>query len=392
MKINYIVAVLLCCMSCVQRTSREQIVSNTDGQIDTSNSYGIRNSIIPVDFDKPDEVSMLDYFKSVELIPLETHPEALIGQLRKIIYYKDRYYTLDRQQFIVHVFDDEGKFVFKIDKRGQGPGEYSMLDDIHINGYTGHLELLCPMGFVYDYDLSGEYVKTTWVTNEHLRAVHEIIAIDENTLVFFARAESNKIFYYDLDKEKIRHEEFEEDRDIGSFSCYYSFYQYNGEWYFIRPYHNVVYKVGGEGLEESYAWDFGSKYKYDRDGRHAGFSNESRNNPYKRIDEANSKFPVRMFASGQNNRYVLAQIIFKTNFVNAIYDKSVGQCKYIPRFAEGVQFRPIVVTDEYVLGYCNPGELENYVTESMLDEKNRRVFNELIHADANPVILKYLFK
>jgi hypothetical protein len=45
-----------------------------------------------------------------------------------------------------------------------------------------------------------------------------------------------------------------------------------------------------------------------------------------------------------------------------------------------------------VLGYCNPGELEQYVVESMLDGENRTVFNELIHADANPVILKYLFK
>ncbi|MDR2119831.1 MAG: hypothetical protein LBP64_03010 [Tannerella sp.] len=99
-----------------------------------------------------------------------------------------------------------------------------------------------------------------------------------------------------------------------------------------------------------------------------------------------------MFASGQNSRYVMAQIIFKTKFVNAIYDKSSGKSKYISCFAEEVLFRPIVVTDEYVLGYCNPGELEEYVAENMLDEKNRKTFNELIREDANPVILKYHFK
>jgi hypothetical protein len=57
-----------------------------------------------------------------------------------------------------------------------------------------------------------------------------------------------------------------------------------------------------------------------------------------------------------------------------------------------VLFRPIIVTDEYVLGYCNPGELEQYVTEDMLDEESRKEYNELIHVDANPVILKYYFK
>ncbi|MDR0757350.1 MAG: 6-bladed beta-propeller [Tannerella sp.] len=37
-------------------------------------------------------------------------------------------YTLDRQQSIVHVFDGTGKCVFKIDRRGQGSGEYPMND------------------------------------------------------------------------------------------------------------------------------------------------------------------------------------------------------------------------------------------------------------------------
>ncbi|MDR1583357.1 MAG: hypothetical protein LBS55_08905, partial [Prevotellaceae bacterium] len=142
-------------------------------------------------------------------------------------------------------------------------------------------------------------------------------------------------------------------------------------------------------LEESYAWDFG---KYNRDGRYAGFSNDALSNPYKMIEEANAKFPCRMLASGQNNRYVLAQILFKDKYVNAIYDKSVGHCKYIPHFTEQVLFRPMIVTNEYVLGYCNPGELEQYVTEDMLDEESRKEYNELIHVDANPIILKYHFK
>jgi hypothetical protein len=99
-----------------------------------------------------------------------------------------------------------------------------------------------------------------------------------------------------------------------------------------------------------------------------------------------------MFASGQNNRYVIAQILFKGEFVNAIYDKSSGACKYIPHFTEQVLFRPIIITNDYVLGYCNPGELEQYVTEGMLDEESLKEYNQLIHLDANPIILKYHFK
>jgi hypothetical protein len=356
---------------------------------DTLTYYGIKNDIIPVDFDKPAQASVFDYFKSIELIPLETSDEALIGQLRKMVSVQDRYYTLDRQQHIVHVFDKQGKFIFKIDKRGQGPGEYPFLDDIHFNPFSGHLELLCAMGFIYEYDLSGKFIKMTRVTNEHLRAVHELVSLDNNTTVFYARAEPNKIFYYDLGQGKIQHEEFEEHRDIGSFSSYYSFYWYKNDWYFFRPYHNHVYKVGKDRLEDAYAWDFG---KLNRDGRTADFSNEALQNPPKRLEEANAMFPCRMFASGQNNRYVMAQIILKEKFVNAIYDKSIQQGKYIPQFIESVSFRPIIVTNEYVLSFCNPGELEQYLAEDMLDEENRKLFNVLIHLDANPIIIKYYFK
>jgi hypothetical protein len=52
------------------------------------------------------------------------------------------------------------------------------------------------------------------------------------------------------------------------------------------------------------------------------------------IEEAKAKFPCRMIATGQNNRYVIAQILFNGEFVNAIYDKSSGACKYIPHFTE----------------------------------------------------------
>ncbi|MDR2119830.1 MAG: 6-bladed beta-propeller [Tannerella sp.] len=114
----------------MQNASKEQSGSNEKNPNDKTTHYAIRNSTITVDFDKPDEASVFDYFKSVELIPLETNQDVLIGQLRKIIFHNGRYYTFDRQQQTVHVFDDKGKFIFKIDGRGQGPDEYPSLDDM----------------------------------------------------------------------------------------------------------------------------------------------------------------------------------------------------------------------------------------------------------------------
>jgi hypothetical protein len=301
--------------------------------------------------------------------------------------YQDRYYTLDRQQNIVHVFDRQGKFIFKIDKRGQGPGEYPFLDDIAVNP-SGNLELLCAMGFVYEYDLKGKFIQTIHVTSDYLRAVHEFIPLSENTIVFYAAAHHPyRVVYYDLLERKIRKEAFEEADEMGTMFNYSNFYRYNGEWYFYRPFCQDVYKVNENDFAVSFTMDFG---KYNRDFRKTSYSAEARYNHETRYAEVTRQIPYWLSEMGENNRYVIVHIKLNGKFANVIYDKAVQQCKYIPRFTESVIIRPVIVTNEQVLNYCNPGELEQYLTEDMLDEPNRKIFNELIHStDANPIIINY---
>jgi hypothetical protein len=124
----------------------------------------------------------------------------------------------------------------------------------------------------------------------------------------------------------------------------------------------------------------------------ARFSNQAQNDPYKSFEEVNEQFPYWLGETGENNRYVIALIKLKDEFVNLLFDKTVQQSLVIKKFTESVIIHPLIVTNEYVLDYCNPGELEQRLTEGMLDEPNRKVFNELIHLDANPIILKYNFK
>ncbi len=71
-----------------------------------------------VDLDRPEKVSLFDYFRSIELIPLETSSDVLIAGIMKMIVYQDKYYALDKNQCIIFVFDETGKFLYKIGKRG----------------------------------------------------------------------------------------------------------------------------------------------------------------------------------------------------------------------------------------------------------------------------------
>jgi hypothetical protein len=374
----------LCC-SCkqtVQKDTEKVRIANDD----TLSCFSIDNHTIPVDFEKTEQASLSDYFENIELIPLETKDDVLIARLSKLLYYKDRYYVLDKQQHIVFVYDAEGRFIFKIDKQGQGPGEYPFLSNIQINPFTNHLELLCAMGFLYEYDLSGKFIKRHHVTNDHLRAVHEFIPINPHTTVFYAAfSYPFRLVYYDLDKVQITNEVYKEDEAMGSMFNNSNFYFYNGDWYFFRPFDRQVHKVGENGIQVAYTWNFG---KLNQDLKNIHFSESSRNNSQQLYDEVNRQVSYWMDKIGENNRYVIAYIKVEQDFVNIIFDKKMQQSRLMHEYL----IYPHIVTNSYILSYCNPEQLEIFFPTNLLSGKGRELYDKHLSWDDNPIIVKYNFK
>lgn len=65
--------------------------------------------------------------ESYRYIPLETKEESLMGYIQKVIFYEDRIYVRDVETNSVYIFDLTGKFLNKIGKKGQAPGEFTDL-------------------------------------------------------------------------------------------------------------------------------------------------------------------------------------------------------------------------------------------------------------------------
>lgn len=349
-----------------------------------------------VDMDRPEKVSLFDYFRSIELIPLETSPDVLIVGIMKMIVHQDKYYALDPLQCIIFVFDNTGKFLFKIDKKGQGEGEYGFIRDFNINPFSGNLEILEAYGKVHVYDVSGNYIETKRIAFPGFRVVHTLAAVDSHTHVFHTMFEPKKIIYFNLDEKKLMHQEFEENMTLGAFSN--NPYQYQGDWFFFRPVHPVVYKMGKEQLEVAFQFDFGT---YTREGTTAIFSKEGERIFSKTIEELFDQFPYLIQAVRHNSRYVFVSLFWKDtdHKANIIYDKSSGKSKFILDFTEKVLFNSyrgeeIIVTDEYVLMPSQWVDLEKRITQEMLDDRQKEVFEELLQAEMeqNPILIKYWFK
>ena len=348
--------------------------------------------IIFVDMDRPEKASLFDYFRAIELIPLETTRDVLVARIQKIIIHEDRYYMLDIIQSIIFVFDQTGKFIFKIDKKGRGPGEYSFIRDFNINTFSGNLEILEPYGTVYVYDLTGNYIETKRVTYPDFRAVHMFAVVDSHTHVYYAMFQPKKIIYFNLDEKKFLHEELEENSEIGSFATK-SLYSYQDDWYIFRPFHTVVYKFGKERLEPAFKFDFGT---YNRQGTTATFSEETKRSWLKFEEEVFAQFPYAIRTVRHNNQYVMASILWKDSKrkANIIYDKAAGKSKFILDFVEKVEFDPDIITEEFVLRIWHWDELEEYITKEMLDDKQKEIFEGLMQSEmeTNPILVKYWFK
>jgi hypothetical protein len=123
------------------------------------------DSVYTVDFDnipKEKRIYMSSLFKKVRAIPLETVDESLIGYINEVQVFDGKIFVFDNDHVnSVFVFDMDGKFIRKIGRAGQGPGEYVDISDFTIDEINHEIYLMdndmnCIL--VYSID-TGKYIK-----------------------------------------------------------------------------------------------------------------------------------------------------------------------------------------------------------------------------------------
>lgn len=77
------------------------------------------------------EIKSSAVFSSVKCIPLETGEDFLIDKISKMARKNNHLYVADR--LALYKFDLNGSFIAKIEKKGNGPGEYSSISDFEID-------------------------------------------------------------------------------------------------------------------------------------------------------------------------------------------------------------------------------------------------------------------
>ena len=105
-----------------------------------SNNKTNSDAIQKIYFDTNQSVKNFDLKNIVDstvaIIPLETSDHCLISKIDKIEIADNCIYIQDNLAQSIYIFDMEGKYINKINRRGQGPGEYANLSYMTVTDST----------------------------------------------------------------------------------------------------------------------------------------------------------------------------------------------------------------------------------------------------------------
>ena len=123
---------------------------------------------------KEQSMLMSEFFSSVKTIILETDNHILLGKINGIQVHNDLIFLLDTQQDIgISIFNKDGKFIRKIGKKGNGPGEYLTISDFTIDRENDAVYLMdCDLNKIHKYKITGEFESSIALKNANIQSFH----------------------------------------------------------------------------------------------------------------------------------------------------------------------------------------------------------------------------
>ncbi|MGL5682493.1 MAG: 6-bladed beta-propeller [Marinifilaceae bacterium] len=259
---------------------------------------GVNNEIV---IDKQQNAQLSDYIKSSHAVVLETNGDSYIRNVEKIILYQNLLFILDSDKVVV--FDNQGKYISKIDKKGRGYGEYLGISDIGI--FDNRLYILSGYNkMIYVYNFSGDFLDNIKLNDFYNK--FEVVA-------------SNRIFLY---SEKSNQQMFNinvadgNGEIINQFLPFKKTNKYNfGVTPFNRidsttflltfPYDQSLYSVTANACKLLYSFNFQTEYNLERDIEDYSYSELSDEFNYKNILKR-----IRCTYQKDGKLYVLAAMFY----------------------------------------------------------------------------------
>lgn len=338
------------------------LVIAVGGCIKRPSTYHDKGQILKVDF-KDASPSCTTYFDAVEVIPLESSDSSLMSDVWKAIGVDDTIFLFERTRYLLFAFKDNGDFISRIGKRGEGPEEYHTAYDFSRNPSTGHLTLLSPFGELVEYSSDNRFIGRKELTLDKTN-YWGCEWMDKGRLALWSTVESDTpaVSVIDVASGKSLFDGWYHDRSTDALATH-PLNVYDGILYFTPPLGNTVYTILPDSMKAAYTWDFGEYNISERDYENTLEGMEPQE-IVKKItgDLEKGNLPYIFSHNWETSNYYIARLWSDMGGVRTyptvIYDKQSGKGLKFQRFKEGISFRPLFVCDEYVLSEIPTEDVE----------------------------------
>ncbi|WP_106832140.1 6-bladed beta-propeller [Parabacteroides pacaensis] len=380
-----ILIVVCCLMGCKQKPAQD----NSDTLIlDFSKAMKSYNKVI-----------FSDFIKEIKAIPLETSDSCLLSNISILRYVDNKFFILDSNQDIIFIFNEYGKFLSKIDHKGNGPEEYVNLFGFDVDPITQTVCLLSAYRGLMYYDYNGKFIKQKEVPCgtcvDFVIDGPQVIIYQGNTTDNINAKENYMLFitdttnsfsqkYIPFDIEKTGH-------IIKVYNQPRALEKKEKEILFFYPFSNNIYSIKGKDMTTKYTLDFG-----DNTLPNDYFNKfDSPEEAYKNLHDG-KKYVYAFNSCWENDKYFYIRAIVEGTLRTCFYDKRKNTLKIgLENDPFGALPSICHATNEYFVGFRKMESLHEeieYANENHIpiDPQVQEIKNKNI--DDNPVVFLYYFK
>lgn len=149
-----------------------------------SESHSIEDGTMVLDMDlgnlQQEEIKSSEYFSDVKRVILELTDESIIQMIHHFFFVDNKYLVInERKEFLY--FDEDGRFLNKFSRHGQGPGEYVGLSFVFFDNIDNRIIVVDKMsGKLIYYTPGGEFIREVKIPG-----VNEIINLDNGNFLVY---------------------------------------------------------------------------------------------------------------------------------------------------------------------------------------------------------------
>jgi hypothetical protein len=323
------------------------------------------------------EIKASSFIEDYKIVQLSTSNDNLIFQISKVQYFKEKIYILDSPGNCIFIFNNDGSFYKKLNKKGSGPGEYVQITDFYIDEDNLHVLDFTQQAILrYNRDL--EFMtKTNFKSHGSKFIYHNKVYWSYNEPIFknpdyqfSAFTKEGKVVNSFLDRNSMKHEYIWS--GVNAFAL-------NGVDKYLSPqYNDTIYSITNNSIKPEFVINF-----KDRKFPH----NENINN----YDITNPSFPFLLKQNFyKSDKYLVFDFIIKSKRWFCIHDMEKKSTK------SGLINNDLIKDFRFFPRWGNDGFLiEELGSEILLEHFNSSPqFEKCINVteDDNPLIIIYKLK